>query len=306
MVRGRPPGVARGGGGRPAAGRRPRRPPLPVRGGALYGRGVSAEPTRAVVDLNADLGESFGRWVLGDDAALLPLVSSANVACGFHAGDPLTLRRTCEGAAAHGVAVGAQVGYRALAGFGRRFLDASPDELAADVLYQLGALDAMARAAGTRVTYLKPHGALYSATVEDEGQATAVVEAVRAHDASLPVLGPPGSRLLAVAEGAGLRAVPEAFADRAYTPQGRLVDRRRPGAVLSDPGAVAARVVRLAVDGEVEAVDGSVVAVRAESVCVHGDSPGAVAAARAARAALQRAGVAVRAFAPPPGEGGGA
>jgi len=263
--------------------------------------GTAPRGERAAVDLNADLGESFGRWVLGDDAALLPLLSSANVACGFHAGDPLTLRRTCEGAAEHGVAVGAQVGYRDLAGFGRRFLDASPDELAADVLYQLGALDGMARAAGTRVTYLKPHGALYHATVDDEGQATAVVEAVRAYDASLPVLGLPGSRLLAVAADAGLRAVPEAFADRAYTPQGRLVDRRRPGAVLSDPDVVAARVVRLALDGEVEAVDGSVVAVGAASVCVHGDSPGAVAMARAVRAGLERAGVAVRAFAPPPG-----
>ncbi|MEJ5913844.1 5-oxoprolinase subunit PxpA, partial [Pseudokineococcus sp. 1T1Z-3] len=159
------------------------------------------------VDLNADVGESFGRWVLGDDAALLPLVSSANVACGFHAGDPLTLRRSCEGAAAHGVAVGAQVGYRDLAGFGRRFLDVDAADLTADVLYQLGALDGLARAAGTRVTYLKPHGALYHAASRDEGQARAVVAAVLAYDATLPVLGLPGSRLLDVAAQEGLRAV---------------------------------------------------------------------------------------------------
>ncbi|ROP43242.1 LamB/YcsF family protein [Pseudokineococcus lusitanus] len=254
----------------------------------------------ATVDLNADLGESFGRWVLGDDEALLPLVSSANVACGFHAGDPLTLRRTCEGAAAHGVAVGAQVGYRDLAGFGRRFVDVDPDDLAADVLYQLGALDGLARAAGTRVTYLKPHGALYHAAARDDGQAGAVVAAVVAYDRSLPVLGLPGSRLLALAADAGLTAVPEAFADRAYTPDGGLVDRRSPGAVLHDADEVAARVVRLATTGEVEAVDGSVVAVRAASVCVHGDSPGAVAMAGAVRTALADAGVAVAAFAPPP------
>lgn len=257
-----------------------------------------------VLDLNADLGESFGRWVLGDDDALLPLLSSANVACGFHAGDPLTLRRSCEGAVRHGVAVGAQVGYRDLAGFGRRFMDVAPDELAADVLYQLGALDGLARAAGTRVTYLKPHGALYHATARDEGQAGAVVAAVKAYDASLPVLGLPGSRLLALAEAEGLRAVPEAFADRAYTPEGGLVDRRQPGAVLHDPDEVAARVVRMATEGVVGAVDGSLVPVVAESVCVHGDSPGAVAMARAVRAGLEDAGVRLAAFAPGPAAGG--
>lgn len=261
--------------------------------------------TGPVVDLNADLGESFGRWRLGDDEAMLALVTSANVACGFHAGDPLTLRRTCETAAAAGVSIGAQVGYRDLAGFGRRRIDVEPADLAADVLYQIGALEAMARAAGSRVRYLKPHGALYWATWDDEGQASAVLEAVRAFDPALPVLGLPGSHLLSLAEQSGMRTIPEAFADRAYTPQGRLVDRGRPGAVLDDPDVVAARVVRMVVDHEVQAVDGSTVAITTASVCVHGDSPGAVAMATAVRAALSRAGVAVETFAAPAAPNGG-
>ena len=248
------------------------------------------------VDLNSDLGESYGRWVLGDDAALLTLVSSANVACGFHAGDPATLRRTCEQAARRGVVIGAQVGYRDLAGFGRRFIDVDPAELEADVLYQLGALEVFARLAGTRVRYVKPHGALYNATVHHEAQAGAVVDAVRAYDPTLPVLGLPGSALLAAADAAGLRAVPEAFADRAYTPSGTLVPRREPGAVLHDAGEVAARVVRLVSQGVVRAVDGSDVAVAAESVCVHGDSPDAVAIATAVRDALAGAGIRLEPF----------
>lgn len=249
------------------------------------------------VDLNADLGESFGRWVLGDDAAMLDVVTSANVACGFHAGDPSTIRRACALAAERGVTVGAQVGYRDLAGFGRRFIDMEPAELVDDVLYQIGALDGLARAAGTRVSYVKPHGALYTAVVSHEGQAGAVVEAVTGYGGSLPVLGLPGSALLRLAAEAGLRPVPEAFADRAYTSAGTLVSRRDPGAVLHDPAEVARRCVRLVTRGEVGAVDGSVVPVSAESVCVHGDSPGAVAMARAVRAAVEEAGVTVRAFA---------
>lgn len=251
----------------------------------------------ARVDLNADVGEGFGRWTLGDDEAVLSLVSSANVACGFHAGDPVTLRRCCELAAARGVVVGAQVGYRDLAGFGRRFLDVDPAELTAEVVYQVGALEALTRVAGTRVAYVKPHGALYNATVHHAAQARAVVEAVAAYDRSLPLLGLPGSLLLAEAERAGLRTVREAFGDRGYTPEGTLVPRSQPGAVLEDPDEVAARVLRMVREGEVVAVDGSVVAVEAESVCLHGDSPGAVAMARAVRAALADAGVAVTAFA---------
>jgi 5-oxoprolinase (ATP-hydrolysing) subunit A len=250
------------------------------------------------VDLNSDLGESFGRWRLGDDDAVLDLVTSANVACGFHAGDPSTLRRTCAAAAERGVAIGAQVGYPDLVGFGRRFIDMAPGELADAVLYQLGALEAFARVAGSRVAYVKPHGALYNAVVTHPGQAGAVVAAVRAYGGDLPILGLPGSALLAHAEAAGLPAVPEAFADRAYTPEGALVPRREPGAVLADPIAVAARAVRMATEGEVVAVDGSVVAVRPASLCVHGDAPDAVALAAAVRSGLEAAGVVLRPFAP--------
>ena len=249
------------------------------------------------LDLNADVGESFGAWTLGDDAAVLDVVTSANVACGFHAGDPLTLRTTCAYAAERGVVVGAQVGYRDLAGFGRRFVDVPADALAADVIYQLGALSAMAHVAGTRVAYVKPHGALYNAIVHHEAQAQAVVDAVAAVDTSLPILGLPGSVVLERASAAGLRAVSEAFADRAYTPEGRLVPRTEPGAVLHDPAEVAARVVRLAREGLVAAVDGTDVEVRAESVCIQGDTPGAVEMARSVRRALEAAAIEIRPFA---------
>ena len=253
------------------------------------------------IDLNSDLGESFGRWVLGDDEAMLALVTSANVACGFHAGDPSTLRRACTLAAEHGVAVGAQVGYRDLEGFGRRFIDVAPVELADGIVYQIGALDGLCRVAGTAVRYVKPHGALYNAAVRHEAQAAAVVAAVRDYDPALPVLGLPGSALLRAAEAAGLRAVPEFFVDRGYTPEGTLVPRSQPGALLHDPDEVTSRVLRLVRDGVVAAIDGSDVAVRAESACVHGDSPGAVDMARAVRAGLECAGVELRAFAEWPG-----
>lgn len=249
------------------------------------------------MDLNSDLGESFGRWVLGDDDAMLELVTSANVACGYHAGDATTLRRTCVGATGRGVVVGAQVGYRDLAGFGRRFIDVAPDELADDVVYQIGALDGMCLVAGTAVRYVKPHGALYNAVVHHEEQAAAVVAAVRDYSAELPVLGLPGSAFLRAAEKAGLRAVPEFFVDRAYTPQGTLVSRREPGAVLHDPDEVAARVVRVVTEGMVTAIDGSEIAVPAESACVHGDSPGAVEIARRVRSGLEKAGVVLEPFA---------
>ncbi|MFJ6672371.1 LamB/YcsF family protein [Actinosynnema sp. NPDC091369] len=247
------------------------------------------------IDLNSDLGEGFGIWRLGDDEALLGIVTSANVACGFHAGDPSTMRRVCRQAAAAGVAVGAQVSYRDLAGFGRRFIDADPAELADEVLYQIGALDACARAAGTRVEYVKPHGALYNATVHHDRQAQAVVDGVRAFG-ELPVLGLPGSRLLHHAERAGLRPVREAFADRAYTPQGALVPRTEPNAVLSGTDAVLAQVLRLAERGELVAVDGTVIAAEIDSLCLHGDTPGAVEHAKRIRAALADAGVPVARF----------
>ena len=253
-------------------------------------------PDPTVIDLNADLGESFGSWSMGDDAALLAVVTSANIACGFHAGDPTTLLRTCRAAAERGVAIGAHVSYHDLAGFGRRFVDVHPDDLAADVLYQIGALDGIARACGTRVSYVKPHGALYNTAVHHEQHAQAVVEAVSAYDPGLPILGLPGSALLRRAREAGLTAVPEAFADRGYTPVGTLVSRREPGALLHDPTEVAARMVRLDTDGVIAAADGTDVAVRARSICTHGDSPGAVDMARAVRAALIEAGVTVRSF----------
>ncbi|NIL90991.1 hypothetical protein RhoFasSB10_03328 [Rhodococcus fascians] len=239
------------------------------------------------IDLNADLGESYGAWTLGDDDAMLAVVSSANVACGFHAGDPTTLLRTCRSAANAGVRIGAQVGYQDLAGFGRRFLDVAPADLTADVIYQIGALDGLARVAGSAVTYVKPHGALYNAIVHHREQAKAVAEAVAAYDPNLPVLGLPGSAFLDEAERVGLRTVAEAFADRAYTPQGTLVSRSEPGAVLSAPEAVAERVLTMITDGTVEAVDGTTVEVRAESICLHGDSPGAVAMANAVRDLLR-------------------
>jgi UPF0271 protein len=251
----------------------------------------------AVIDVNADLGEGFGIWRLGDDDALLEVVTSANVACGFHAGDPSTMRRVCAGAVASGVSIGAQVSYRDLAGFGRRFMDVAPAELTDDVLYQLAALDGIARAEGGRVRYVKPHGALYNAAVHHEGQARAVVDAVVAYNRVLPVLGLPGSALLREAEAAGLRTVPEGFADRGYTPEGTLVPRRSPGAVVSDPAAVAERAVRMAVEGVVVAVDGTAVDVVVGSVCVHGDTPGAVELARRVRAALEHAGLRTAPFA---------
>ena len=248
------------------------------------------------IDVNADLGEGYGVWRLGDDDALLGVVTSANVACGFHAGDPSIMRRVCERAVAGAVAIGAQVSYRDLAGFGRRFMDVAPAELADDVLYQLAALDGIARTVGGRVAYVKPHGALYNAAVTHEEQARAVVDAVARYDAALPVLGLPGSALLRQAAGAGLTVVAEGFADRGYTPEGTLVPRSRPGALIDDPSAVAERVVRMTVDGVVVAVDGSLVEVDVASICVHGDTPGAVTIAHSVRAAVTAAGLTVAAF----------
>jgi UPF0271 protein len=248
------------------------------------------------IDLNSDLGESFGRWELGDDEAVLALVTSANIACGFHAGDPAGLLRTCEQAAERRVVVGAQVAYRDLAGFGRRFMDVEPAELTAEVVYQIGALQGMCAAAGTTVRYVKPHGALYNAVVHHESQAAAVVEAVRRYDPSLAVLGLPGSVLLDLAREAGIRTVAEAFADRGYTPEGTLVPRTQPGALLHDAQEIAQRIVRLVTEGKVTAVDGTDIELSADSVCVHGDTPGAVAIATAVREALTAAGVEISPF----------
>ncbi|WP_328869951.1 LamB/YcsF family protein [Streptomyces sp. NBC_00287] len=249
------------------------------------------------IDLNADLGEGFGRWRLTDDESLLSVVTSANVACGFHAGDAATMRRVCDLAAARGVRIGAQVSYRDLAGFGRRAMDVPSAELTAEVAYQIGALEVFARAAGTRVSYVKPHGALYNRAVHDEEQAGAVVDGVLLADATLPVLGLPGSRLLELAAKAGLPTVTEAFADRAYTDDGTLVPRDQARAVVTDPDAVVARSVAMARFGEVEAHSGARIQVRARSLCLHGDTPGAVDLARRVREQLRRSGVRVEAFA---------
>jgi UPF0271 protein len=249
------------------------------------------------IDLNSDLGEGFGIWRLGDDDALLEVVTSANVACGFHAGDPDILRRVCARAAERGVVIGAQVSYRDLAGFGRRSIDVPADSLTNDVLYQLGALDAFARVAGSAVRYVKPHGALYNRIVHDEEQAAAVVAAVLAYDRTLPVLGLPGSAWLGLAAEAGLATVGEAFADRGYTASATLVPRSQSGALLTDPDDVADRVLRMVDSGVVRSVEGTDVEVSAGSVCVHGDSPGAVAMAITVRDRLLAAGVEVRSFA---------
>lgn len=261
--------------------------------------GDGAERGAPTIDLNADLGESFGAWRMGDDAGLLEVITSANVACGFHGGDPGTMRAVCAEAVERGVAIGAQVSYRDLVGFGRRYLAASRAELTDDVLYQLGALSAFASAAGGRVTYLKPHGALYNTVVDDVEHATAVVDAVVRFDPSLAVVGLPGSQVLSIAEEAGLRTAPEAFCDRAYTPSGRLVSRREPGAVLDDPAALGDRARGLVRDRRLTAVDGTVVEVDARTLCVHGDTPNAGAIARGVRDALEADGVALAPFAPP-------
>lgn len=248
------------------------------------------------VDLNADLAEGFGVWELGDDAAMIDIVTSANLACGFHAGNPVGLANTCRAAAKRGVRIGAQVGYFDLAGFGRRRIEVDPAELTADVIYQIGALQALARAAGSVLSYVKPHGALYNTIVEHRDQARAVAEAVRAADPGLPVLGLAGSVFFEEARRLGLRAVAEAFADRAYRPDGQLLPRGQPGAVLHDTDLIAHRVLEMVDTGRVTAVDGTVIGVEVESVCVHGDSPGAVGIATAVRDRLVAAGVDLEAF----------
>ncbi len=248
------------------------------------------------IDLNSDLGEGFGHWGLGDDDALLGLVTSANVACGFHASDASIMRRVCAQAAERGVAVGAQVGYRDLPGFGRRFIDIEPEALTQDVIYQIGALQAFAGVAGSRVSYVKPHGALYNAIVHHEEQAAAVVHAILDYDATLPVLGLPGSAWLRRAGEAGLTTVPEAFADRAYTPQGTLVSRRLPGAVLEDADEIAQRCVAIATGEPITDIEGGPLTIKAGSICVHGDTAGAVDIARSVKEALAAAGVTVAPF----------
>ncbi|ATH12039.1 MULTISPECIES: 5-oxoprolinase subunit PxpA [Delftia] len=248
------------------------------------------------IDLNSDLGESLGGWRMGDDAAMLDIVSSANVACGFHAGDPAGILETLKAARARGAIVGAHVSYPDLVGFGRRNMDVASADLVAGVIYQIGALQGLARVAGTEVRYVKPHGALYNTIAHDRRQATDVITAMRAIDPSLVLVALAGSPLIDWARDAGLTVVAEAFADRGYTPEGTLVSRRDPGAVLHDVDQIAARMLSLVRDGVVEAVDGSLVRIAADSICVHGDSPGAVAIARHLRERFEQEGVRISSF----------
>ncbi len=243
------------------------------------------------IDLNCDLGESFGAWRMGEDSALLALVSSANVACGFHAGDPTIMQRTVAEAATHGVAIGAHVSLPDLQGFGRREMAVTPAEVHAMTLYQLGALHGFARAVGTGVAHVKPHGALYNMAARDRALADAIAAAVRAFDPSLRLFGLAGSALLDAGRTAGLTVVSEAFADRRYRADGSLQPRREADAVIDDDAEATAQALRMAVDGVVTAVDGSAVQLEADTLCLRGDGAHAVAFARALRAALEHAGM---------------
>jgi UPF0271 protein len=242
------------------------------------------------INLNADLGESFGAWTMGDDAALLAVVGAANIACGFHAGDPLVMRRTVRTALDAGVGLGAHPAYPDLQGFGRRPMQMAPAELEAALIYQVGALAAIAAAEGGRLVHVKPHGALNNQACEDAALADVVARAVRAVDRGLILLAPALSELLAAGERAGLPVAAEVFADRAYTDAGTLVPRREPGAVLHDDAEVLAHVTRMLDAGGIVARSGKVLRTPMHSICVHGDTPGAVANARRLRAGLEAAG----------------
>jgi len=248
------------------------------------------------IDLNSDLGENTPDRIVGDDAGMLEIVTSANVSCGFHAGSPEGIRDTLAAAVRAGVVIGAHPGYRDYENFGRSPMDVDSATLQAHVEYQLGALIGLASAVGGTVAYVKPHGALYNTIARDERQARDVVAAIRAIDRGLVLLGPAGGVVLDVAERSGLAVAAEAFADRAYLPDGRLVPRTQPDAVLHDPTAVAERMTRLAADGVIRAVDGTDIAVSAQSICVHGDSPGAVEMAAEVRRRLEADGVVIAPF----------
>ncbi|MGH3359590.1 MAG: LamB/YcsF family protein [Nocardioidaceae bacterium] len=243
------------------------------------------------VYLTTDIGEGFGRWTLADDDSLLEIVTSANIACGFHGGDPDIMRRTCATAVENSVSIGAQVSYRDLAGFGRRFIDVGRETLTNDLLYQMGALQAFAVAAGGKVDYIRAHGALYNVAAKNTEHAAAIVDATRLFDAALPLLCQVGTETWRLAEEAGLRVVAEAFVDRAYTNEGLLVPRTEPNAMLADAEAASARAVEMVERGTITAIDGTTVPIRAEGLLVHCDTAGAVDIARATRKALLDAGV---------------
>ena len=246
------------------------------------------------IDLNCDMGESFGAYTIGHDAEVMAFITSANVACGFHAGDPTVIRDTVRLAKKHGVAVGAHPGFPDLAGFGRREMKMSAREVEDSLVYQIGALAGVAAAEGVRLQHVKAHGALYNMAVRDAALADAIARAIAAVDRSLLMFGLPGSELLRAGEKLGLTVVAEAFADRAYEPDGSLVSRRKPGAVIHDPEVVVARVVRMAKDGAVMAIDGSTVRLNAGTVCTHGDTPGAHELVKRIRAGLEQQGIRVQ------------
>jgi UPF0271 protein len=248
---------------------------------------------RRQINLNADVGESFGLWPMGDDERLIPLVSSVNIACGAHAGDPVTIARTIRLALASGAAIGAHPGYPDLAGFGRRDLEMAPDELEASLIVQVGAIQAVARSQGATVGHVKPHGALYNRAARDLGLATTVAEAIARLDPSLVLVGLAGSALLEAGRAAGLGIRSEGFADRAYEADGSLRDRHEEGAIL-DPAAAAAQAVAIARDRAVTVASGRQVTIDAETICIHGDGPAAVETAVAIRAALAAADIDVR------------
>jgi UPF0271 protein len=252
------------------------------------------------IDLNCDMGESFGAYTLGADAEVMESISSANVACGYHGGDPAVMRRTVRLAREAGVAVGAHPGFQDLAGFGRREMRLAPQEIEDLVLYQIGALAAIAHSEGVRLQHVKAHGALYNMAAKDRALADAIARAVAAFDRSLILFGLPRSELIRAGTACGLRVASEGFADRAYEPDGSLSPRSRAGAVIHDTDAVVRRAVRMAIEGRVAATDGSEIAVEVETICTHGDTPGAQALTRALRAGLEHAGVAIAAVAGPP------
>lgn len=247
------------------------------------------------VDLNCDVGESFGAWTLGADAEVLAHVTSANIACGFHAGDATTMRRTVDLAIERGVAIGAHPGLPDLAGFGRRVMEVSPDEAYEMVVYQLGALAAFAAARGGRLAHVKPHGALYNMAATRAPLADAIARAVRDVDRGLMLFGLAGSRLVDAARAVGIVAVEEVFADRRYAADGTLVSRSERGAVIDDAAVAVRQAVRMVREGKVTAIDGTDLPVRADTICIHGDTPGAAGHARALRAALRDAGIDVAA-----------
>ena len=246
------------------------------------------------IDLNADVGESFGAYAIGHDPGLMKSITSANVAAGFHAGDPTVLRATVRRAKAHGVAVGAHPSFPDLAGFGRREMSMSPREAEDLVLYQIAAVAGVAQVEGVQLQHVKPHGALYNMASRDVALAGAIARAVAAFSHSLILFGPPDSELLKAGRAVGLRVAGEVFADRAYEPDGSLVARKKLGAIIHDVDAVIERSVRMAKEGTVVAIDGSVVRLQADTICIHGDTPGADELAAKLRAALERAGVAIK------------